>query len=215
MNNIPESQLTEFVEACRAAARHRLVQCSSGNLSRRIDEERMLVTASRSWMSRVTSDDVAVCSLEDGSVLRGKKPSVEIRFHAGILRTRPDVNVVLHFQSPMATTLACSRAGEINYFVIPEIPYYIGPVAHIPYLPPGSKELADAVIDAMGARDLGVMDHHGQVAVGSDYDQVIQNAVFFELACEILVCGGDAVKPLDHAAAKALMAAGQKDRGSV
>ena len=30
----------------------------------------------------------------------------------------------MHFQTPCATALACQKAENINYFVIPEIPFY-------------------------------------------------------------------------------------------
>jgi ribulose-5-phosphate 4-epimerase/fuculose-1-phosphate aldolase len=78
----------EFLEACHAAAARGLMRCSSGNMSWRVDDERMLVTTTRSRMSRMTPDDIAVCAIRNGSVLNGKKPTVEINFHAGILRAR-------------------------------------------------------------------------------------------------------------------------------
>jgi len=205
MNAVSETLMDEFVRACRRTAGYGLVRCSSGNLSMRIDGGRMLVTASRSWMERVTADDAAVCRIADGSLLDGRKPSVEIGFHAGVLRARPDVNAVLHFQSPFATALAC-QPDAVDYDVIPEIPYYIGVVARIPYITPGSSELARAVTDALCDHDLVVMGNHGQTTVARDADHAIQNAVFFELACEIVLRSGGAAAPLADAAVAELRA---------
>ncbi len=165
-------------------------------MSWRIDDGRMLVSASRSWMADLTTDQVAMCRVSDGALLAGPTPSVETVFHAGILRNRPEVNVVLHFQTPFATTLACGDPGAVDYFVIPEIPYYIGPVGVAPFLPPGSEELAAAVIESMTAHDLTMMANHGQVTVGVGFDDAIQKATFFELACETIVRGGDSVRAL-------------------
>jgi ribulose-5-phosphate 4-epimerase/fuculose-1-phosphate aldolase len=206
MNNVPDHILNEFLRACHKAAKHGLMRCSSGNLSRRVDEEHLLATASRSWMENVSADQVTVCRIADGTVLNGPKPTVEIGFHTEILRTRPDVNVVMHFQTPYATTLASQETTDINYFVIPEIPFYIGHVARVPFLMPGSEELADAVAGAMQNHDMVVMGNHGLVTVAADYDHVIQNAVFFELACEVIVRGGNAVRPLSEEDASALLA---------
>lgn len=64
--------------------------------------------------------------------------------------------------------------------MIPEIPFYIGLIGQVPYLPPGS-ELADAVIEVMTVHNLAVMANHGQITVAQDFDHVIQNAEFFEL----------------------------------
>ena len=185
-----------FVAACHTAAARGLVRCSSGNMSCRLAGNRMLATATRSWMERLTASDIVICDIASGKALDGKKPTAEIAFHAAILKTRPDVNVVLHFQSPFATALACRRARARNFFVIPEIPFYIGPAAWVPCLTPGTKELAAAVTNAMLKHDLAIMANHGQVTVAEDFDHAIQNAEFFELACEIIVRNGGHVKPM-------------------
>ena len=106
------------------------------------------------------------------------------------------MNAVMHFQSPFATTLACRPADGIAFSVIPEIPFYIGPIGQVSYLTPGSQELADAVIAVMRDHDLAVMANHGQVTVATSLDQALQNAEFFELACQIIVQNGPDLRPL-------------------
>ena len=196
MDNVPDDVLEAFVAACRQAAARGLVRCSSGNLSRRLDETRFLATASRSWMATLTRAHVCLCRIADGTLLEGPRPTVEAGFHAGILRARADVHVVMHFQSPCATALACRPAGTVGYDVIPEIPFYIGPVARVPYLLPGSPELAAAVTAAMQEHDLVIMTHHGLVTAAADYEHALQNAEFFELACDIILRNGNAAAPL-------------------
>jgi len=196
MEDVSDVILDEFVQACHSAAARGLMRCSSGNLSRRLDDARFLVTSSRSWMERLSGEEVCVCRTADGSVLHGPVPTAEIGFHSSILRARPDVNVVMHFQSPCATALACRAVANINYYVIPEIPFYIGPVARVPYLLPGSSELAEAVSEAMQNHDMVMISNHGMVTVAADFDHAIQNAEFFELACTIITRNGRGVKPL-------------------
>jgi len=205
MKKVPDHVLEEFLRACHDAAGHGLMRCSSGNLSRRLDDTHFIATSSRSWMERVVEDDVCLCRIHDGVVLEGPKPTVEIGFHGKILRTRPDINVVMHFQTPCATVMACREADDTDYFVIPEIPFYIGRVARTPYFLPGSEELAQAVTAAMQNHDMVIMSNHGAVTVASDCAHAIQNAGFFELACEIIVRGGDAVKPISEKDAEILL----------
>src|SRR4030042_2086494 len=187
MENISEKCLQEFVAAARRVAEHGLVLCSSGNLSWRLDDEHMLITMTDSWMSTMSKDQIAVCRAADGAILNGKQPSKEIHFHAAILHERSDVNAVLHFQSPYATTLSCRELQVEDFSVIPEIPYYIGPVAVVPYLTPVSHQLASAVTSAMKQHDLAILRNHGLVAVGKTIDDVIAKAAFFELACKIIL----------------------------
>lgn len=191
-----QKYLEEFIAAARRVAEHGLVLCGSGNLSWRIDDGRALVTATRSWMGNMSEDQVAVCRIADSVTLNEKKPSKEIGFHLAILRERVDMNVVLHFQSPGATTIACREPQTENFSVIPEIPHYIGPVAVIPYLTPGSPELAEAVTTAIKKHDLVTMRNHGQVTVGKNFDEVIEKATYFELACKIILKAGSNVQLL-------------------
>ncbi len=182
-------QMNQFVAACEKVARYQLCLCSSGNLSWRIGHDSMLIKGSRAWMAEMLPEQVSLCRISDGKPLNKIQPSVEIGFHSGILRERPDMNVVLHFQTPYATMIACRR-GRGSFAVLPEIPFYIGDVAYVPFLLPGSEALAGAVIKAMKSHDMTIMRNHGQVTVGRTFNEVIQKAVFFELACRILVCNG-------------------------
>ncbi len=196
--HVSEKHLEEFVTACHRVASHGLVRSSSGNLSCRINKEYMLITATKSWMGELTGEQIAICRISDGAVLNDKKPSAENGFHFGILRERSDVNVVLHFQSTYATAVACSGRDYNNFSVIPEIPYYLGQIATVRYLNPGSNELAKEVISAMKEHDLVILKNHGQVTVGNNFDEVIQKASFFELACEIIIHAGDQVQFLSQ-----------------
>jgi ribulose-5-phosphate 4-epimerase/fuculose-1-phosphate aldolase len=201
------SQLTAFVNAAhRAANLHGLVRCSSGNLSWRVGNGRMLVTATRSCFGTLRRDQVALVRIGDGAPLNKVKPSVEAGFHAGVLRERRDMNVVLHFQTPFATTVSCRRDVEkLSFFVTPEIPYYIGAVAVVPYRMPGTKELADAVTAALKGHDMVILRNHGLATVGVDFDDAIQKAVFFELACQIVVQAGDKLELIPRQGVETLL----------
>lgn len=111
----------------------------------------------------------------------------------GILRERPDVNVVLHFQSEYATAVSCMKNKPANFNVTAEIPCHVGSeIPVIPYYRPGSPELAKAVVEAMQKHNSVLLTNHGQVVCGKDFDQVYERATFFEMACRIIVqSGGD------------------------
>lgn len=198
MNEVSTDQIQQFVDACHKIAGYGLVRCSSGNFSWRVADDIMLVTATKSWISDITSEQVSICRISDGEVLNDRRPSIESGFHAGIFKNRPEMNAVLHFQSNAATTIACCDPKAVDFNVILELPFYIGEVASIPFITPGSKELAEAVISAMKDHDLVILQSHGQVTVGRDLDDTIQKAVFFELACDIILRAGDKISPMSQ-----------------
>jgi len=214
MNDIPDSKLNEFTAAARRVAGYGLVVCGSGNLSWRIGDDLMLITATSSWMDRLDPSGVAACRISDMAPLNGVKPSKEIGFHAGVFRERPEVNVVLHFQSPAATTLACRETEVQDFWIIPEMPYYIGPVAMVPFLHPGSRELADAVVAALKDHEMTFLRNHGLVTVGSDLDEATANAAYFELACKVVLGAGPQLRPMPEEASAALRREGAARRGA-
>ena len=167
---ITNEHIEQFIEQAHRYGDAKLMLCSSGNLSWRIGEEAL-----------------------SGTPTNGVKPSMESTFHLGILRERPDVNVVLHFQSEYATAISCMKNKPTNFNVTAEIPCHVGSeIPVIPYYRPGSPELAKAVVEAMLEHNSVLLTNHGQVVCGKDFNQVYERATFFEMACRIIVqSGGD------------------------
>jgi ribulose-5-phosphate 4-epimerase/fuculose-1-phosphate aldolase len=155
----------------------------------------MLISASGSWLPSISTNEIAQISIFNNKIIGTLKPSAEFRFHRGILQKRPDVNTVLHFQSPSATTIACMEIMP-DFNVIIEVPVYIGEVGYVPFLPPGSAELADAIVEKVLFTDLVQLANHGQVVCGSNYRDVFQKAIFFELACSVLLQSNFKTRPI-------------------
>lgn len=187
---ITTEQIKEFVAQARRVGDAGLTVCSSGNLSWRIGDE-VLVSGTGSWIPSLTEENVSVYRLSTGEVLNGVKPSMESGFHLGILRERPDVNVILHFQSHYATAVACMKNRPTNFNVTAEVPCHVGSeIPMIPYFRPGSAELAQAVVSAMKKHNSILLLKHGQVVCGGDFDHTFERAMFFEMACRVIIQSG-------------------------
>lgn len=208
-----EHELKEaaFVSACHKVAEYGLVLCSSGNLSWRVGPDTALLSTSGTWLAELTQNQIAKCDIGTGRCINGKEPTCESVFHLGILKNRPEMSVVLHFQSPYAAAIACGPTDGLNFNMTIEVPVYIGTPAVVPYLPPGSAELAQAVVDTFKETQthLAILKNHGLVAVGKDFNDAIQKAVFFEMTCRIILTNPNA-KPLDAERVKQLQAEGAK-----
>lgn len=190
MENIKETQYQEFIEAAHRAGREHLMLCSSGNMSWRIGDK-VMISGTGSWLPAIQKEKIAILNLADATSLNGIKPSMEHGFHLGVLRNRPDVNVVLHFQSEYATTIACMKNKPANFNVTAEIPCHVGKeIPVVPYYRPGSPELAQAVVEALKDHDSCLLTNHGQVVCGKDFNAAFEKAIFFEMACRIIVQSG-------------------------
>lgn len=204
-----ESQIQEFIRWARRAGAEKLSLCSSGNISWRTADDEVLVSATGSWLSDLTEADVAICRLSDETVLNGVRPSREARFHLGIFRRRPEVKAVLHFQSTYATAIACMKNPPATINLTAEIPLYVGEdIPVVPYLMPGSQELAEAVTEAMTGHNSCFLANHGQVVTGSSLADAYQRAVFMEMGCRLALIAGDNACPMTPEALAALRAPG-------
>lgn len=189
---ITDKHITQFIEQAHRVGNERLQLCSSGNLSWRVADNIALVSGTGSWLPRLKEENVAICDIDTGMKIEGAKPSMESTFHLCVLRERKDMNVVLHFQSEYATVVSCMKNKPVNFNVVAEVPCYCGrEIPVIPYFRPGSPELAKAVSEALKNHDTALMSKHGQVVCGKDFDDAFQKAVFFEMACRIIVLAGE------------------------
>jgi ribulose-5-phosphate 4-epimerase/fuculose-1-phosphate aldolase len=189
---VTKQQIEEFVRQAHRVGQERLQLCSSGNISWKVEENLALVSGTGSWLSCLQAEHVAICDVATGLRIEGPKPSMESSFHLRLLRERKDIRVVLHFQSEYATVISCMKKKPENFNVTAEVPCYCGKeIPVVPYCRPGSPELAAAVAEALKDHDTALLSKHGQVVCGKNFDDAFQKAVFFEMACGIIVRAGE------------------------
>lgn len=187
LNKIYASEIAQFTEmAHETANRYHLVKCSSGNISWRT-KQHILLSQTGSWLAELQPEQVAILDPHTGETCNGVQPTMEKNLHIGVLKNRSDFNVVLHTQSPFATAVACLKNPPEDFNVIIEMACYIGTPSLIHYLQPGSIELAEAVAEAFKNHNVALLANHGVVVGGKDFREALQRALFFELACEILI----------------------------
>ena len=95
----------EIVEAGVFLNSFGLCPATSGNLSRRLDEELVAVTASGKHKGELTKDDVLIVDLNGNAQGSAKKPSAETLLHTAIYALYKDVGAVLHTHSLNGTVL--------------------------------------------------------------------------------------------------------------
>lgn len=206
----------QVVHYGKELVRRGLATGSFGNVSLYIPEGKVLVISpSGMAYERVTPADVVVLTEDDVRLEGTRKPSSEVELHRALYRSRPDALAVVHTHSPYATTMACmgQPLRPLHYAA----GYAGGEVPCIPYIPFGTKELAEAAAKGMGReRNAVLLGGHGLVAVGPDLAFAMDVAEQMEFLAQICwrcqVAGGGV--PLSDAqvaqAAAALRGYGQK-----
>lgn len=179
----------QIIEWGAYAARAGLVTARSGNLSAR-DGERVLITASGSFLGRLKDEDIV--HLGDPG---GRRPSMEADMHRLLLEKIPEAGSVFHSQPPHATLFACT--GEpVPLEVIPESMAYVSSVVRIPYLHPGSRGLADTVAERLGIDEIGILENHGLIVAARSVEDAVLITETFEWLCRLVWMARAAGMPL-------------------
>ncbi len=91
----------ELIAAGKYLDQHGCVPATSGNLSARLDDERIAITVSGCHKGRLKADDIMLVD-QQGTSLDGRKPSAETLLHTSLYVRYPGLGAVLHSHSPAA-----------------------------------------------------------------------------------------------------------------
>lgn len=145
------------------------VAATDGNLSVRLDHERLLVTPTYMSKGRMKPSDLVVVDY-DGHRLAGKRNvSSEIGMHLLIYHLRPDVRGIVHAHPPTATGFAASGMA-LNRPLVCEVIVGLGEIPLARYGTPGTPELAAALEPLVPDHDAILMANHGVVTYGSSLE---------------------------------------------
>jgi len=166
-----------IIDACRRMNELGINQGTSGNISLR-HHDGMLITPTSVPYEKMRLEQIVFMGL-DGSVAHAQKPSSEWRFHLDILRSRGEVNAVVHAHPPYATILS------IMGLEIPPIHYMIAAAGGAsircsPYATYGTAELSEHAVKALEDRFACLLGHHGMIAVGPSLPRALWLAVEVE-----------------------------------
>ncbi len=141
------------------------VAATDGNLSVRLDDERILVTPTSMSKGMMRASDLVIVNM-DGHRISGKRAvSSEIGMHLLIYRLRPDVKGIVHAHPPTATGFAACGAALTQPLVC-EVVIGLGCIPLARYGTPGTPELTDALAPLVPQYDAILMKNHGVVTYG-------------------------------------------------
>lgn len=180
-----------LIHAGRRLGSRGLITAGEGNLSVRLDRDRLLVTPSGRRKDELTGDDLIVLWLghpdRETRSVSGFPPSSDLAIHLAIHDARPDIGAVVHAHLPasMALTLAGERPDPS---ALPETAILLPRLPFVPFDVPGSTTLAAAIAGALTEppepfADAALLERHGAYAVGIDPEQAVNRLELVEVLC--------------------------------
>jgi L-fuculose-phosphate aldolase len=143
-----------------------IVACE-GNLSVRLDEDRIITTPTCMNKGMLEPQDLVVTDLEGHQLVGERKYSSELAMHLLFYRMRPDVNAVCHAHPPTATGFAAAGRA-LDQALLPEVIIGLGQIPLVRYATPGTPELSAAIEPFVPHYDALLLANHGAVTCGPD-----------------------------------------------
>ncbi len=163
------------------------VAANDGNLSVRLEGDRILITPSGVSKGRMTTEMLLVTDLE-GHVLSGDRyPSSEIALHLEVYRRRSDVGAVVHAHPPVSTAFAVCRQG----LTAPYLAELVVGLGEVPvtdgFAMLSTDQVPQSIVPFLPDHNAVLLCNHGAVTWGTDLWSAFDRMETVEHTAKILL----------------------------
>ncbi len=163
--NLHQAKL-DIIETGRRVYNQGYVASNDGNISCRIDEDRILTTPTGMSKGFLKIEELVVTDMDGKKVSGVKNPSSELGMHIFLYRERPDIRAVVHAHPPTATGF--SVAGiPLTECVLPEVVITLGAIPIAEYGTPGGSEISEPIRKWVKDYDAYLLENHGATTIGT------------------------------------------------
>ena len=170
MNSSERKMRDSLCRVGRLMVQNGLVDGAGGNISARLDQDRVLLSPSGLSLGFLEPEQLLIVNLDgdridertDGNAQL--RPTSESPMHLECYLQRDDVRGVVHAHPP--TAIALTLVGyDFQQCVIPEAVVLLGLVPTAPYSTPSSQENRDAISGLICEHDAIMLSNHGSLTV--------------------------------------------------
>jgi L-fuculose-phosphate aldolase len=167
MATTEDENRTQLVRVCKLIYEKGWVAMNDGNVSIRLDDDRILCTPTAISKGFVEVEDIIVCDMSGCKVSGDRECTSEIAMHITIYSMRPDVRSVVHAHPPVATGFA-TAGRALDKALLPEVIIQLGAVPLAAYGLPGTSALSDGMLPWIADYDALLLENHGCTTFGRD-----------------------------------------------
>ena len=157
-----------------------------GNISARVDQDRIIITPSGMSYNVLKPEDMVLANIHDLSYVGKLKPSIELPLHAEIYKARPEINAVMHTHSINASSVAAVRK-DIPPILDDMVQIIGGSIRITEYALPGSEQMVKNAVKKLENRNATILANHGPVCLGRNLDEALITSQIVEKAAKVFI----------------------------
>lgn len=176
----------EIISACQRIYNRNMLAAADGNVSVRLDDNRVMITPSGKAKAFIKPEDMAIVDLE-GKVLEGN-PSGERIMHLEVYKRCPKAKAVVHAHPPhaVAWSVAHPELKELPAKCLSEVILACGSIPFVDYARPTTKQMADRLEEFLPQHRAMILSRHGALAWGETLDEAVNGMERIEHSAQIL-----------------------------
>ena len=159
---------------------------NDGNISFRMEEDRIVCTPTLMSKGFLKPDDLCVVDMEGNQLEGRRKRTSEVMLHLAIMKERPEIKSVVHCHPPHATAFGVARE-PVPQCVLPEVEIFIGDVPITKYATPGGQDFADTILPFVHKANVIILANHGTVSFGETVEKAYWWTEILDAYCRILM----------------------------
>jgi L-fuculose-phosphate aldolase len=160
----------ELVDTGRRLSDRGLVAGTDGNISVRLDGDRLLITPSGLAKGRLSPDDIVIIDI-NGKKLQGRlEASSEMLMHLFVYKSRPEIKACVHSHPPYTTAFAAAGI-DLADDILPEVVVFVGKIPLTDYAPPGTDAVPKVLEPHIEEQNAFVLRNHGLLTIGRTLDE--------------------------------------------
>ena len=169
---MPENEIllkNEIIQVGRRLYETGLAVAKSGNISARLNEKLILITATGTSLGNLSVGDIVKVDLASMKSLDPKNPSSELPLHALVYKNFP-AKVVVHCHPPLIN--GYFTVNDTLKALTFETKFYLGAVPVVKQETPTVTK-PELVIEALKQNNLVVLKNHGSVAIADKFNDAL------------------------------------------
>jgi L-fuculose-phosphate aldolase len=166
----PFIKKSELIEIGRLLYRQKMVAGTDGNISVKLDDDRIMITPSGFPKGSLKPEDLVIVDC-NGKHLQGiQKASSETLMHLCIYKNRPEITACVHSHAPYVTAFAVAGI-HLAEDILPEIVVTIGGIPLTDYAPPGTDAVPKCLEPFIEKNNAFVLRNHGLLTIGRSLNE--------------------------------------------